>query len=106
MTRAYLLKKLQPPMNLMLKICFFSFFSIFISNAFGQLPSTRFDRLYPPSAMRGTEVEVNVAGADLEGVKWMNFSHDALKAEPKKNEYGEIVANVFLLKVAGDAPIG
>ena len=55
--------------------------------------------------MRGTEVEVKVAGADLEGVKWMNFSHDALKAEPKKNEDGEIVANVFLLKVAGDAPL-
>ena len=93
-------------MNPMLRICFFSLVSIFISDVLGQLPSTRFDRLYPPSAMRGTELEVKVSGVDLEGVKWMNFSHEALKAEPKKNEDGEIVANVFLLKVAGDAPIG
>ena len=93
-------------MNPMLRICFFSLVSIFISDVFGQLPSTRFDRLYPPSATKGTDLEVVIAGADLEGLKWMKFSHDALKAEPKKNEDGEIVPNVFLVKVAGDAPLG
>ena len=93
-------------MNHIPRICNFALFPIFISVVFGQLPSTRFDRLYPPSATKGTELEVKVTGVDLEGLKWMKFSHDALKAEPKKNEDGEIVPNVFLLKIAPDAPIG
>ena len=99
-------EKLSPFMHAMIRICCFSFFSIFISDVLGQLPSTRFDRLYPPSASRGAELEVKVAGADLEGLHWMKFSHGALKAEPKKDEDGEIVPNLFLLKVAGDAPLG
>ena len=63
---------------------------IVFSVALGQLPSVRFDRLYPPSAKQGSELEVTVAGADLEDLKWIKFSHDALKAEPKKAADGDI----------------
>ena len=79
---------------------------IVFSVALGQLPSVRFDRLYPPSAKQGAEVELKIAGADLEDLKWIKFSHDSLKAEPKKTDDGEIVPNVFLLKVAANAPLG
>ena len=72
----------------------------------GQLPSARFDRLYPPSASQGSEVELKIVGTDLEGLKWMKFSHDSLKAEPKKTEEGDVVPNVFVLKVPANAPLG
>lgn len=49
---------------------------------------------------------MKIAGVDLEGLKWMKFSHDALKAEPKKDDDGEIVPNVYLVKIAGNAPLG
>ena len=62
---------------------------IVFSVALGQLPSVRFDRLYPPSAKQGAEVELKIAGADLEDLKWIKFSHDSLKAEPKKSDDGE-----------------
>ena len=47
-----------------------------------------------------------MSGQDLEGVRWLKFSHDAIKAEPKKDEDGEIVANQFIVKVAPNAPLG
>ncbi|MFP6887232.1 MAG: hypothetical protein VB997_06695, partial [Opitutales bacterium] len=93
-------------MKYILRACCLASLPIAFSVALGQLPSVRFDRLYPPSAKQGAEVELTVAGADLEGLKWMKFSHDALKAEPKKAEDGDIVPNVFLLKVAANAPLG
>ncbi|MGE4550101.1 MAG: hypothetical protein AAEJ57_01835, partial [Opitutales bacterium] len=74
--------------------------------AWGQLPSARFDRLYPPSAQLGSEVEVTVSGQDLEGVKWLKFSHGGIKAEPMKDEDGEAVPYVFVVKVAPNAPLG
>ncbi|MFP6901247.1 MAG: hypothetical protein VCA36_09910, partial [Opitutales bacterium] len=84
----------------------FLVYNLGLVSAWGQLPSARFDRLYPPSAQQGAELEVTVAGEDLEGVQWLKFSHDAIKAEPKKDEDGEIVPNVFTLKVAANAPLG
>ena len=76
------------------------------SVTWGQLPSARFDSVYPPSAQQGEKLEVKVTGQDLEGVKWLKFSHDAIKAEPKKDADGEIVPNEFVLKVAPNAPLG
>jgi hypothetical protein len=90
----------------MLRICSFVAFSALFSLVFGQLPSARFDRIYPPSAKQGTEVEVKIAGVDLAGLKWMKFSHDAIKAEPKKDDDGEIVPNVFLVEITENAPLG
>ena len=87
-------------------LAYFVAFHLCFSFAWGQLPSARLDRIFPPSAQQGAEVEVSVSGQDLEGVQWLKFSHDAIKAEPKKDEDGEIVPNVFILKVAGNAPLG
>ena len=76
------------------------------SFAWSQLPSARFDSVYPPSAQQGEKLEIKVSGQDLEGVKWLKFSHDAIKAEPKKDEDGEILPNEFIVQVAPNAPLG
>ena len=89
--------------HLLAPIVVFNLCALFV---WGQLPSARFDHLYPPSAQLGSEVEVVVSGQDLEGVQWLKFSHDGIKAEPKKDEDGEIVANQFIVKVAPNVPLG
>jgi hypothetical protein len=88
--------------------CFASilFFNLCVSFAWGQLPSARIDRLFPPSGQQGQALEVTVIGKDLENVKWLKFSHDSIKAEPKKDEDGAIIPHVFILKIAGNAPLG
>jgi hypothetical protein len=95
--------KFMKPIHLLTS---FLVYHLILVVGFGQLPSARFDQLYPPSAQRGSEAEVTVSGQDLEGVQWLKFSHAGIKAEPKKDEDGEIVPNVFNLKVAGNAPLG
>ena len=54
-------------MKYILRACCLASLPIAFSVALGQLPSIRFDRLYPPSAKQGSELEVTVAGTDLEG---------------------------------------
>ncbi len=46
------------------------------------LPSIRFDRLTPLGAAAGTTVEVEVTGADVEGVDALLFDHPGLTAQP------------------------
>lgn len=44
------------------------------------LPAPRFDRLKPLGASAGTAVEVEIAGADIEGVESLLFDHPGLTA--------------------------
>ncbi|MBI1313148.1 hypothetical protein GC176_17800 [bacterium] len=44
------------------------------------LPAPRFDRLKPLGAAAGTSIEVEIAGADIEGVESLLFDHPGLTA--------------------------
>ena len=48
----------------------------------GELPSPRFDRLQPLGLAAGSAVEIEVNGADLEGLSALRFDQPGLSAEP------------------------
>ncbi len=50
------------------------------ANAFADLPQPRFDRLKPLGASAGTTIEVEILGADIEGVESLLFDHPGLSA--------------------------
>jgi hypothetical protein len=45
-----------------------------------QLPTARLDSVFPPGLRAGTETEVTIAGADLDGVDQLHFSDAGLSA--------------------------
>jgi hypothetical protein len=61
------------------------------------LPTVRFDRLTPLGGAAGTTVDLEVAGADLEGVVSLLFDHPGLKASFVKEHH-------FHLTIAADVP--
>jgi hypothetical protein len=63
------------------------------------LPAVRFDRLTPLGGAAGSTVEVEIAGADLEGVESLLFDHPGLKADFVKERR-------FRVSVAADVPPG
>jgi hypothetical protein len=63
------------------------------------LPLARFDSLVPAAAQIGAEIEVQVAGADLEGVDTAWFSHPGLSARLVKEK-------VFGIKTDPSVPEG
>ena len=63
------------------------------------LPSIRFDRLTPLGAAAGSQVEVEITGADIEDVKSLMFDHPGLRAEFLKDRR-------FRVTVAPDVPAG
>jgi hypothetical protein len=63
------------------------------------LPTVRFDRLTPLGAAAGTTVDVEIAGADLEGAQSLLFDHPGLKATFVKERR-------FRLSIAADVPPG
>ena len=67
------------------------------------MPAVRLDRIYPPSASRGTEQEVIIKGVDLEFVSWMKFSREGIRARVKKDEDGDAVPNAFVVTVGEEA---
>ena len=69
------------------------------ATARGELPSIRFDRLTPLGGAAGTTVELEVAGAELDGVETILFDHPGLKATFVKDKH-------FKLAVGDDVPAG
>jgi hypothetical protein len=63
------------------------------------LPAVRFDRLTPLGGAAGTTVDLEIAGADLEGVESLLFDHPGLKATFVKERR-------FRLSIAADTPPG
>jgi hypothetical protein len=63
------------------------------------LPAVRFDRLTPLGGAAGTTVDLDIAGADLEGVDTLLFDHPGLKATFVKDRQ-------FRLAIAADVPPG
>ena len=46
-----------------------------------QLPQARLDSIFHPGGAQGTEIEVTISGADLDGLKTLFFSHPGIQAE-------------------------
>jgi hypothetical protein len=69
------------------------------SPAFADLPTVRFDRLTPLGGSAGSTVELDIAGADLEGVESLLCDHPGLKAKFVKERR-------FQLTIAADVPPG
>ncbi len=63
------------------------------------LPAVRFDRLTPLGGAAGSTVELEIAGADLEGVESLMFDNPGLKATFVKERR-------FRLSIANDVPSG
>ncbi|HEY5310953.1 MAG TPA: hypothetical protein VIK18_00490, partial [Pirellulales bacterium] len=80
--------------------------------AFGQFPTAQLLSIFPAGGRQGTPVEVEIAGADLEGVDRLDFSHPGIKAEPKRAApivsglQGEALPNRFVVSVGADVPPG
>jgi hypothetical protein len=70
-----------------------------ISAARAELPSIRFDRIFPLGAGVGTVVEVEVAGRDIEDVSSLLFDRQGLAAQLVK-------PGRFIISVAADVPEG
>lgn len=79
--------------------------------ASAQLPAARLSAIQPAGGQAGTSVEVTIAGADLEEVNRLHFSHPGITAAQKTQpvegqEEPQPVANVFIVQTAEDTPVG
>lgn len=80
--------------------------------AMAQLPATRLGSIFPAGVQAGQTVEVTIAGADLDDVDRLTFSHAGIKAEQVMAEPGPFdkgpqpVANRFTVTVAVGVPVG
>ncbi len=74
-----------------------------------QLPQTRLQSVFPPGGQIGSTVELTVAGADIDEVNAMSFSHPGITAVQKTTEANgkkTPVANTFVVKIDGKVPAG
>ncbi|MBO0698057.1 MAG: PPC domain-containing protein [Zavarzinella sp.] len=69
------------------------------------LPSPRFDRIFPLGAAAGTSVEVEVSGADLDEPKALLFDHPGIKAEPLKDRKFKVTVAADVLEGTYDARV-
>ncbi len=82
------------------------------TTAWGQLPATRLSSIFPPGGSQGAEVELTLAGTDLDAADRLHFSHPGLTAkqktrDPKEFETGpQPVPNVFIVSVSSGVPSG
>ncbi|HVX63924.1 MAG TPA: PPC domain-containing protein, partial [Pirellulales bacterium] len=83
------------------------------SAAWAQLPQVQLLAVSPAGGKQGTTVDLTVsAGADLDGVSQLYFSHPGIKAAQKTSAPGvlplppEPLANQFSVTIAGDVPPG
>lgn len=91
-----------------------SFAALWLGNiAMAQLPVTQLFAVSPPGGRQGTTVDLTItAGADLDGVKALYFSHPGITAAPKMTPapLAELpaapVANQFTVAIAPEVPPG
>jgi len=81
------------------------------ATALGQLPRTQLSSVFPPGGQVGTTVDVSVAGADLEGLERLTFSHAGIQATPKMTAGSEFespqpVPGQFLVAIGPNVPAG
>ncbi|HLU50491.1 MAG TPA: hypothetical protein VK116_20480, partial [Planctomycetota bacterium] len=81
------------------------------TTAFAQLPSARLLSVYPPGGARGSTVEVEVHGDDLEPADGLLFSHSGIRATHVIDETNPFlrdraIPNRFRVEIAPDVPTG
>lgn len=80
------------------------------SAAVAQLPATRITAIFPPGGQQGTEFDLTItAGADLEGVDRLQFSHPGITAVQKTEvveDKPQPVANQFRVTIGAEVPPG
>ncbi len=87
-------------------------FFCFTQISLAQLPATRLSAIFPPGGNPGTQVEVVIAGADLDDVNKIEFSQPGIVSEQKMAEPGPFdegpqpVLNTFIVTIAGNVPPG
>jgi hypothetical protein len=69
------------------------------SAARADLPTLRFLKLFPTGANAGTQLEIEVGGAEFDTVDSLRFDHPGLQAK-------RIASGRFQLTVAADTPVG
>jgi hypothetical protein len=70
-----------------------------VSHVHAELPVPMLTTITPPGGKIGTEVEVTVAGTDLDEANGLYFSHPGITATLKS-------PNHFLVKIAPEVPVG
>ncbi|MGB8168735.1 MAG: hypothetical protein WCF18_14660, partial [Chthoniobacteraceae bacterium] len=75
-----------------------AFAALLVATSSAELPTPRLDTIFPLGARAGSEVEVNVAGAELGDTSGLLFSHSGISATK--------VDKHFAVKVATDVPPG
>lgn len=71
-----------------------------------ELPVIRLDTIFPPGGKAGSELEVTIAGADLDDAKQLHFSVPGITAEPKDKKFvvkigPDVKPGVYDVRVAG-----
>jgi hypothetical protein len=64
-----------------------------------QLPQPRLDQIFPLGGRAGSQVVVEIAGQNLDGIKTLHVDHPGFKAEPIKD-------NQFRVTIAANTPPG
>ena len=79
-------------------------------DAFGQLPQTKLQALFPPGAQSGQTLDVKVvSGADIDELASLEFNHPGITASQKMTGEGEDakpVAETFVVTIAGSVEPG
>lgn len=77
-----------------------------------QLPATRLDGVFPAGGNPGQTIELTLAGANLDDVAQLQFSHPGITAVQKTADPGPFdkgpqpVPNTFLVTIAANVPLG
>ena len=82
------------------------------NRAAGQLPVARLQTVFPPGAKVGSELDVRIAGNDLDDVTSLVFSHTGITATPKTAVANDFLTDPrpvpgrFIVRIADDVPTG
>jgi hypothetical protein len=81
------------------------------SPALAQLPTTQLTSIFPPGAKQGSTAEVTIAGADMDEVHQLHFTHPGIIAAPQLSGATALtpakpIPNKFVVTVAADTPKG
>ncbi|WZO97072.1 hypothetical protein EP7_004090 [Isosphaeraceae bacterium EP7] len=70
------------------------------------LPAPRLLTIMPMGGRAGSSFEVSITGESIDGADDLRFSHPAITSRRKVTEAGTADANVFVVTIAADIPLG
>ena len=93
------------------RFTFLALLLVVAAPAIAQLPTTQLTSIFPAGARQGGTAEVTIAGADMDDVTELHFSHPGLAATPQMTPATDLmptrpVPNKFTANVAQDTPPG